>query len=262
MNITGGFRVDLTVVGTNHSNPLPFLYFDTSTMLITMVSPREGFSSMSNNITVTGHGFVPSDAIVCRVGSSEGPCTFLSPTSLFCTLPSHSLPSVQMIDITVSGDALGLLPIAGNSTTFTFYSTAPQLSLAHFTPSYAQLIMVFDREVEIGGEAEPNAATLPQCETVFVSATLHLLGNQSTCEWLNLQQRAVLVSIHGASTVTVGDNLQIRADVFRTRRVQYSRLSQQQSVRVGSPPGESYFHPIAIVTGKFALWHTTQCCRL
>ena len=262
VNITGGFRVDLTVVGTNHSNPLPFLYFDTSTMLITTVSPREGFSSMSNNLTVTGHGFVPSDAIVCCVGSSEGPCTFLSPTSLFCTLPSHSLPSVQMIDITVSGDALGLLPIAGNSTTFTFYSTAPQLSLAHFTPSYAQLIMVFDREVEIGGEAEPNAATPPQCETVFVSATLHLLGNQSTCEWLNLQQRAVLVSIHGASTVTVGDSLQIRADVFRTRRVQYSRLSQQQSVRVGSPPGEPYFHPIAIVTGKFALCHITQCCRL
>lgn len=250
MNITGGFRVDLTVVGENHSNPISFLYFDTSTMLITMVTPQEGLNSTNNNITVTGRGFVPSDSIVCRVDSSEGPCTFLSPTSLSCTLPSHPLPSTQTVDITVSGDALGLVPVAGSSTDFTFYSSAPQLAQTYFSPSYAQLIVIFDREVEIGGEAEPNAATPPLCTTVFVSATLQLLGNNSTCEWLNLQQRAVLVSIYGDSTVAVGDSIQLRANVFRTRRVQYSRLSQQQSVRVGYPPGEPPFYPIAIVTGK------------
>lgn len=221
-------------------------------MLINMVSPQEGFNSSRNSITVTGYGFVPSDAIVCQVGLSEGPCTFLSPTSLACTLPSHPLPSVQIVDITVSGDALGLLPVAGNSTAFTFYSTAPQLTHTHFTPSYAQLIVVFDREVEIGGEAEPNADTPPLCETVFVSGTLQLLGNHSTCKWLNVQQRAVVVSIYGTSTVVVGDSIQLRADVFRTRHVQFSRLSQQQSIRVGSPPGEPPFRPIAIITGKFS----------
>ena len=250
--------MDLTVVGDSHSNAISFLYFDTSTMLITMVTPQEGLNSTPNAIAVTGRGFVPSDSIVCRVASAEGPCSFISPTSLNCTLPTHPLPSTQPVHITINGDDRGLVPISGNSTDFTFYSTAPHLAGAHFTASYAQLIVMFDREVEIGGEAESDTTTPPDCAAVFVAATLQLLGNHSTCKWVNLQQRAVLVSIYGDSTVAIGDSIQIKANIFRTRRVQFSYLSQQMSVRVGYPPGEPPFSPIAIVTGKL---HSVMCVR-
>ena len=63
--------------------------------------------------------------------------------------------------------------------------TAPTLMSVMFDPSYAELWVQFDREVEVGGEHDFNTTTPPSCDLLFDPPTLSILSSTSKCKWKN-----------------------------------------------------------------------------
>ena len=231
-------------------NKLPFVYVDLSTVSISTIFPSQGLNSTHNAIQVIGTGFVDVTTVHWRIGTDHhGNCSYDNTTLYTCTLPPFPYPSLQLVQVTVDGSDTGLIQLEQNQTNFTFFSTPPTVLSVAFGPSYTNLVMELDREVELGGEAEYNTTTPPLCDSIFDATTLQLLGNKAFCKWKNTRQRRIVVDIFNDSSVSIGSHMGVSEGVFRTRGVLFSRLNSRTVLEVGSSNGHSPFIPLAVITG-------------
>ena len=258
----GGEFVRLSVTaGTGRfSNRLSFHVYNPSHFQITAITPNEGYTNSSNNsIIIVGRGFLNTTQITCTLNSDAAtstPAIFNDSSTLQCLL--HPMQVASRINITVSlnGQRVGAISSLPDALVFTFYSPPPLITSSRFSPSYAEIFIHFDREIEIGSEVENLSRQLPipfpmladlelNCSQVLDGHSHLLIGSEPACAWMNTQQRMVIIQLSSNSQVREGTILRINEHSFRTRYVSYSRLTQG-SFRVASIQGLP-LNPVAVL---------------
>ena len=211
------------------------------------ISPNEGFNSSTTLVTIYGSGFVNTQDSTCVIDSLTVSAQYVSDTALQCLMPLYPIPSQIVFDLLLNGQVSSKVQSALlNSTSFVYFSTPPSLTDCVFTKSLASLLLGFDREIEVGGETNPAVVTPLTCSLVFSVDTLAKLGNGADCEWLNSQQRQVLIHLTPSSVILPGTLLTINSTTLRTRRVAYSKLASG-SVQVQTPSQPLF--PVPVITG-------------
>lgn len=231
-------RLSVTAGTGQSSDPVDFLVYDTSSILITSLTPNQALTNTSNGtrITITGQGFIDTGEITCALESHAEtitPATFTNYSSLQCSLPLRQVASRIRVIVSLNGQILNALPSLAGVLMFTFYSSPPQIVSSYLSSSYVRVTLQFDREAEIGAEeirdietrnpADNFADLRLDCSEVFNRNALSLIGSTSVCVWHNSQQRAVIVHLSSDSDIRVGTHLGINEHSIRTRNVLYSR---------------------------------------
>ena len=246
-------RLSITGSMGTFSNYAEFFLYDLDRIRVYSISPVEGLVNSTNiTLSIQGVNFLDTDEITCSVeGSHKVPAWYINSTSLQCVLAPFPQTTIVTIDISMNGQAVAnIAPLTSNSTIFTYLASPPVVQSCHFTPSYAQLLLIFDREIEIGDEERPDMfipSTL-SCNDVFSENTLqNTIGLDSTCLWHNTAQRQIVVQLSSNSQVQLGSLLRIKNNTIRTRYVKYSRLGSGD-VAVSLPEIDSeQFLPEAII---------------
>ena len=211
---------------TEQSSEEDFLVFNLTNILVTGLTPGGGYiSTNSNHVQFSGNGFVNTSELYCFVGELREPATFVNDQTASCNLPSITTASLQYPQLSLNGDNSGFVPVQNDSNMFIFFSTAPVLEMAEFSSSAAQLILTFDREVEIGGENTTSATQNFECSTIFDANTNGLLGEAAKCDWQTSQQRVIIVHLYADSLIMPSDTVTLNGGSIRTRSVYYSMLS-------------------------------------
>ena len=232
--LQGGNRMTrLSITGSmgTVSNYVEFFMYDLDPIQVHSISPVEGLVN-STNITLLIHGvnFLDTGEITCSVeGAYKVPARYINSTSLQCVLAQFPQTTTVTIYISMNGQTIAnIAPLTRNSTIFTYFASPPLVLSCHFTPSYAQLLLTFDREIEIGNEERPDMfipSTL-SCNDVFSEDTMqNTIGLDSTCLWHNTAQIQIVVQLSSNSQVQPGSLLLIKNSTIRTRYVKYSRLT-------------------------------------
>ena len=253
--LRNGHMMNLNIItGTRRSNNVLFLVYDLSFMSITHISPDEGFTNSCDiTLLVSTSGVLNTSELTCSLAELRSetlvPATFINSTFLQCQLLPYPETSVVQIEVSLNGQSAANIPTANDVTQIIYFSPAPELLSCQFTPSYALLLLSFDREVEIGAENR-SMGVLPStelsCEMLFTTAALEIIGSDSQCYWRNTQQRRVIIQLTTNSQVQLGTVLTIRSDTIRTRYLQYSRLVSD-SISVSSLLDPQLFRPSAII---------------
>lgn len=235
LNLSEGRRVKLAVTtgGGLRSNSLDFLVFNLSTMRISGINVSEGFNNSRNEVEIFGSGFISTGEIACAYGSINAedemfytPAFFVNSSSVRCVLSTFPYPAQVTVRVYANGQpssSISADPIDSNL--FTFFSTAPVVTSCEFSASYVSVAVIFDREVEIGGERATNLTTPPECSLLFINETRHMLGRGAVCAWLNEQQRTIVIDLSRDSLLVEGSMLSFRGGNIRTRNVAFSRLT-------------------------------------
>ena len=235
---------------SQQSSEEDFLVFNLTTILVTGLNFTSGFILSSDNLVqFNGTNFVNTSELYCFVGNLREPATFISDQAVSCSLPSYPTPSIQYPQLSLNGDQSGFIPLHDNSNAFVFYSTAPILEKAEFSSSAAQLILMFDREVELGGENSTRTTQSFECSEIFDTDTSNLLGGTAKCYWQTSQQRVIIIQLHVNSMIIPNDAVTLNGASIRTRGVQYSMLSAS-TVVIPAPEGPI---PVAVLEAPGAI---------
>ena len=219
------YIVNLQVTGASES--INILLYDLDSIQITGIFPTGGLVIDETLISIYGFGFVNTSEITCNSYGYSMPVLFVNSSHLMCHLPTYSIPSQVLIKVYLNGQFVSQIPtISPDVTLFTYYATPPQVIIFMFTPSYAFLHLEFDREIEIGGEAQPNTTRQPDCHSIFSNDSVTILGHQATCSWLNSQKRQVVVALFNDTNVLPNSSLALNSTNIRTRYVPFSKLAQ------------------------------------
>lgn len=232
-------RLTVTAGSGKLSNHINFLVYDQSSFRITHISPNHALTNSSTSLVIIqGHRFLNTGEITCALESDPSIVTLASfndSTMLQCMFPAVSVPSRLALIVSLNGQLVGAIPASPGVLTVTFYSTPPLVTSSYFGSSYIDVILHFDREVEIGPEEmlstrqEIQVATssdlLLDCEQVLDAESLLLVGKNASCAWQNTQQRAIIVQLSSDSNVTIGSIMRLNGEFIRTRYVSYSRLA-------------------------------------
>jgi len=238
--------IDFRIVtsSTEQSDVEDFLVFNLTHISVTNLNPNSGSALSTENVVIfTGDGFVNTSELFCFVQELREPAEFINNQMASCRLPSFPIASLQNPQLSLNGDVSGIVPAENGSNQFTFFSTAPILERAEFSSSAAQLILTFDREVEIGTTSSSNEVQSFECATIFDINTISLLGEGAMCDWQTSQQRVIIMQLSSTSTIIPGDRVTLNGDSIRTRGVEYSELSTSSLV-IPSPTGPQ---PVAIL---------------
>lgn len=237
------------------SNSVEFFLYDLDLIRISNISPNEGLSNSTNiTLIIQGENFLDTKEATCSIaGSYNVPAHFINSSFLQCLLSPYPNTSQVVIDVSMNGQPVAnISPLRNNSTTFTYFASPPQIVSCCFTSSYAQLILSFDREVEIGQEQRPDIfieSSLSCSEIFTVDTRENVVGLSSNCFWHNTLQRQILVELALDNRVQLGSTVDIAYSTIRTRYVQYSRHARG-SATVSLPDvtaGSSRFLPVAVI---------------
>lgn len=256
-----GAFIQLSITGVSgQSNPVSFLVYNLTSILITSISPNYDFTNSTNGtrIVATGQGFIDTREITCGLDSQNTslvPAVHISSSRLECVLPLVRVPSRIGLTVSLNGQPEAAISSPPGVQVMTFYSPAPVITSSYFSPSYTELLLQFDREVEIGPEAISNVSTPLQsddtadlqvsCSLVFGNAALRLLGDAASCVWQNTQQRGVMVRLSAQSNIGDSTVLDINQTSIRTRHVLFSRQASG-SVTITSLPG-THLTPLSVL---------------
>ena len=235
---------------SEQSSEEDFLVFNLTNILVTSLRPTTGFIlSLNNRVQFGGNSFVNTSELYCFIGDLREPATFIDDETVSCQLPSYPTPSLQYPLLSLNGDNTGFVPIQNNSNEFVFYSTAPVLDTVEFSSSAAQLILTFDREVELGRENSTGVTQSFECLEIFDANTTSLLGEAAKCDWQTSQQRVIIIQLHANSLIMPNDAVTLNGANIRTRAVEYSMLSSSSKF-IPAPEGPI---PVAVLEAPGAI---------
>lgn len=246
---TGGF-----------SNSVPFQYYDDSQVFISEITPSDVEIDREINVTFRGENFIDTLVPVCFVHDTgacgmdtEGedpvivPGNYISETEISCTLPPASAPCEVRVQMSLDGQTSGV--VAPGDQTFTYRYSAPEVDLIYFSDDLSNLIIRFDRSVEVAG----SPTSSPTCSEVFSADTLALVGGASAvCQWANDRQDEVVVSLPPSAMVDITSPVSLRDGAIVTREETFSfALSGMDTFSVDS--GLSFIPPVAVINGPHSI---------
>ena len=231
----------------DQSNTLDLTLFNLAQMTVTSIDPAEGFNSSTTTVNIHGSNFVNTAEITCSINGLTVRADYENNTLLKCLLPQYPNPSQVVVDILLNGqESSKVSPSSSSSNLFTFFSTPPSITCSRFTDSYAQFLLCFDREVEVGGETQPAMVTAVNCSLVLASESLSLVGVDAVCQWRNIQQRELVIQLTTSSLILPRSILTLTNSTIRTRNVSFSKLV---SGSVEVQPSTQLLQPTAVLTG-------------
>jgi len=238
---SAGAYLQMTVTGRNFqlSDSVDFLVFNISAFGISLITPNQTLTNSSSTVvTIYGDNFLNTEEISCYFDSNTLPkvsASFNSSRTLQCLLPAVPTASRQNLVVSLNGQNVGDIQADPNVMAITFYNSPPIATSVHFRPSYSEIILHFDREVEIGpqemlivSQPDINPATYSlslDCWQVLDEESILMIGERASCSWHNTQQRAVVISLTSDSNVTVGSLVRLDNCLVRTRHALFSRLA-------------------------------------
>ena len=251
------FDVTVSIETGPRSNAAIFRYYDDTLVTISEISPVDvelhqsiNFSFHGNNFDNTGSsvcflydtelcGMEPSEAIPLVITAN-----YISENEVMCTFPMATMPCEVRVQLSQDGQRSGV--IAPGDIVFTYRSSAPRVELVLFSPDLSDLIVQFDRP------AVSPSSPHPSCSQVFSLATLSLLGDESSCYWVDSRQDALAVRLSPSADITTNSVISFRAGAIATRGEAYSyNLSDSDSFPVDSSLGS--IPPVAIIDGPHAI---------
>ena len=257
--VTGGFNVSLLLIDTpeRSEQTYNFIVYDQSAAEMSWMDPSWGYNNSETKVEIYGSGFVNTGGITCVVNDKFNVlASFVNSSLIECRLPPYPMTAQVVIAVLMNGQSVSLVEVTDEEvSSFIYYSTPPVIDKSSFGPSYASLVIEFDREVEVGGESynqSGNPQDGPNCGSIFTSTTLGLIGKSSLCSWKNTLQDAIIIELSTDSAVVPDSILHFRSDVLRTRHTAYSKhASGSIIVEQNAAPLE----PIAVVTGPQYIPH-------
>lgn len=124
-----------------------------------------------------------------------------------------------------------------HSADLTVFARAPNVTVAKFSDTAAEILVSFDKDVEFVGEET--------CNVFFDSATVANLGENPECSLATTQLLEILLGTN--PSVLVGENLVFENYIFKASDENFSKyLSGSFPVR--SP--DSQLTPVPAITGK------------
>ena len=258
-----GTTVRLVVTAGEELSPgMDFLVYDISSIIVTSISPAQALANSSNgtSIAVAGQGFIDTGTIACTVMvdddiTASSPAIFIDSSSLGCVLPPVRVVIRTGVGVSLNGQTVSVVHSVADL--FTFYSPPPLVISSHFSSSHIQVLVQFDREIEIGleeastivpttSESDDSIADLGlNCSQVLDASSVSLVGARATCLWQNSQQRAILIHLSSDTSVTENTTLELNGNSLRTRNVHYSRLASGDVVVTSLPGGNLV--PVAVL---------------
>lgn len=123
------------------------------------------------------------------------------------------------------------------SVNLTVFHRAPNVTTAKFSETAAEILVQFNKEVEILGGGT--------CSNLFENATVTKLGEIPECSLVNTQE--LEISLGNGATILVGANMVFKDGVVKARGEPFSRFLSG-SFQVNSP--ESPLKPAPQITGE------------
>ena len=235
---------------SEQSDEEDFIAFNLTNILVTNLSPSIGFIlSLDNHVQFSGSNFLNTSELYCFINDLSEPAYFIDNETITCYLPSYPIASRQYPRLSLNGDYTGFVPVLNGSNEFVFYSTAPILEMVEFSSSAAQLVLTFDREVELGQENVTSRTQSFECSEIFDANTTVFLGETAQCGWQTSQQRVIIIQLHADSLILPNHAVSLNGASIRTRAVEYSMLSNGSKL-ISNPAGPT---PVAVLEAPGAI---------
>ena len=249
------FSVQVRIADGPFSNAVTYIYDDYSSVDIQGPFPRDAEISTTQTVTFTGNGFISTSAAACFIdGLGQcfinataaspfiAPATFLSSSQVSCDLPKAEVPCRVTVQLSVDGQASGLLNSVLTDFEFTYRFSAPIIEDVYFLSDLANLVVQFDRSVQLVDNLELS------CERVFDQETLGLIGGtEAQCYWSDNTQQAINVAMPTSASVEVASSISLKNDVIVSRGELYSYAIEDGFIDVNSE--RNVIQPVAILSG-------------
>lgn len=225
---TPDFNLLLSVANGPFASPVTFLYDDYSHITVHSLQPTQALTRSQTSVSFSGVNFINSTSIACLLegfadcqsGSSSSqriPAIYHSSSLISCALPSSIIPCQFKVYLSLDGQTSGRISSINSSFTFTYAHSAPKVASVHFAPGMAELIVLFDRQVELANNI------LLSCSAIFTSGTLSLLGSDAAqCDWTNTAQDEISIPLTTAASVQVNSPIEFKDNIIQTRGKRYS----------------------------------------
>ena len=242
------------------SNSVPFQYYDDAQVLISEITPSDVEIDREINVTFRGENFIDTLVPVCFIHDTgacgmdtEGedpvivPANYISETEISCTLPPASSPCEVRVQMSLDRQTSGV--VAPGDMTFTYRYSAPEVDFIYFSDDLSNLIIQFDRSVEVAG----SPSSSPTCSEVFSADTLALLGGATAvCQWSSDRQEELVVSLPPSAMVDTSSLVSFRDGAIATRGEAFSfALPGLDTFSVDS--GLSFISPVAVINGPHSI---------
>ena len=254
------FSLQVRIANGAFSNEVIFFYDDYSGILIYELVPNNTEIDQTSTITFVGRNFINSSVSTCLIsdfssciiqqGNIENPlavpATYINSSMISCRLPAAETACRVTVKLSFDGQESGALVPGITAFQFTYLFSAPVVQSIHFSNDLSELIVQFDRQVEVVG------GMLPTCQRIFREETYSMLGGpSSSCYWSDNRQQEVAVSLSPRATVQIGSQISISEGVIQT-------LAQLYSYTVSSVPvlvsrDINAIQPVAILTGPSSI---------
>lgn len=100
------------------------------------------------------------------------------------------------------------------ATDLTVFASAPDVTGVKFSDTAGQLLVDFDRDVEVADADE-------SCERFFTSGTVAMLGAEPKCFLADTRELVIVLGF--GATITTDDDLVFNNNVLKAHSEQYSR---------------------------------------
>lgn len=254
------FSLQVRIANGAFSNEVTFYYDDYSGIQIYEIVPNNTEIDQTSTINFVGHSFINSSVSACLIYDFSScmiqqgyvnnplavPATYVNSSMVSCQLPAAKAPCRVTIKLSFDGQESGT-EIPGITTfQFTYLFSAPEVRSIHFSSDLSELIVQFDRQVEIVG------GMLLTCRSIFSEETYTLLGGPaSSCYWSDNREQEITVSLSRHATVQVGSQISFSEGVIQTQSQPYSYTVSSLPVLVDREINA--VQPIAILTGPSSI---------
>ena len=156
------------------------------------VEPRSGPSKGGNTVTVTGIDLPESSAFVCRVGDSTAAGTWISATSVLCTMPNNRRPGSVRVQVSSDGVSWIEPPLE-----YAFKAAARPVSVSPKRGAVGTVVLV--RGVGFANSGSLTCAFGPDRTVAasFVNASTVMCETPPLGQWGTSEIVALRVSLNG-----------------------------------------------------------------
>ena len=252
------FLVQVRIDDGPFSNPIPYFYDDYSSIVIDRIVPSDREVNLLGHVSFRGENFLNTPSLSCLVynfarcvgpGSQieiqsplSFPAAFVSSSEISCQLPAAYFPCQVTVRLTLDGQESGI--INSDATTFTYRYGAPRVQFVYFSNDLSNLIIQFDRQVDL---ALPNSIN-PNCTAIFRTDTYDLIGGaDAECLWVDNSQQQLVISLPQTATVKVTSVIAFINDVVITRHELYSYGISSMTFTIH--PERNTISPVAVLNG-------------
>ena len=253
------FSLSVSVDNGPLTDPIIFYFESYADVSIESYTPTKGHLNTKTTITFSGTNLINTSDVACLVSNMEScgnnevidsngyhiiPAQYIDTSTVSCTLPASSSPCQVTVQLSLDGQASGIIEYVDFDGFFTYAYSAPVVNSIHFVDNITSLVIEFDQAIEIRDGLELT------CNNIFSNSSLDLLSTEALCFWQNSAFNALLITLPVTASVEIDLPISFKDNTINTKDKLYS-FSHSDKIRVSSAINN--IHPVAIIEGPSSI---------